>query len=246
MKGLLEKMGHNYSKGEVEIAPWRFDILHEVDLIEDVAIAYGYDKFIPEIPEISTIGQEDGKEIVKRKISEILLGLNMLEISNYHLTKKEDQFKKMGIPEKKEKGFVEVEESKTDYNILRKDLTHYLLKIISENIDSEYPQRIFELGKVFNENEGIIESEKLSVAITPGNFTETKQILLYLSKMIDIKLEFKEPESIPNWFIEGRVAEILLDGEFIGCVGEIHPRILKNWKIKMPVALFEIDLEKVF
>ncbi len=242
LKELLEKMGHNYSKGEVEIASWRFDILHEVDLIEDVAIAYGYDNFIPEIPEISTIGQENPKEIIKRKISEILSGLNMLEISNYHLTNKRDQFKKMGIPEKQEKDFIEVEESKTDYNILRKNLTHYLLKIISENTNSEYPQKIFEIGKVFNPK----ETEKLAAAIIPGNFTEMKQTLLYLLEMIDIKLEFKEPETCPTHFIEARTAEIILDNELIGYIGEIHPKILRNWKIKMPVALFEINLEEVF
>jgi len=247
LKELLEKAGHNYSKNQVEIAPWRVDILHEVDLIEDVAISYGYENFQPEIPSISTIGQENPKETIKRKISEILVGLNLLEISNYHLTNRKDQFTKMGISEKQEKGFVELEGSKTDYNIMRKDLTHYLLKIISENADSEYPQRIFEIGKVFNQTaHSIEEHEKLSAAIVPGNFTELKQILLYLSETAGINFQFKEPEKkFPNWFIDGRIAEIYLENKLVGYIGEIHPRILKNWKIKMPVALFELDLEEI-
>ena len=65
----------------------------------------------------------------KRKITEILTGLNMLETSSFHLTTKKDQFIKMGINEKNIKNFIEVEESKTEYNILRKNLTHYSLKI---------------------------------------------------------------------------------------------------------------------
>jgi phenylalanyl-tRNA synthetase beta chain len=146
LKELVEKMGHNYNKGNVEMPPWRVDILHEVDLIEDVAIAYGYENFIPLIPQITGIGKEDKKEIIKRKIAEILIGLNMFEVSNYHLTAKREQFKKMSI---QEEDFIEVEESKTDYTILRKDLSSCLLKIFSENVDSEYPQRIFEIGKVF-------------------------------------------------------------------------------------------------
>jgi len=246
IKQLLEKMGHNYNKGLVEIPSWRTDILHEVDLIEDIAIAYGYENFIPEIPEISTIGKENPKEIIKRKISEILSGLGMLEISNYHLTNKKEQFIKMGIPEKQEDEFTEVEESKTDYNILRKDLTHYLLKILSENIDSEYPQKIFETGRIFELKNDIKEKEHLAGAITPGNFTEAKQILEYLSKMINLKLTFKEPEKSPLHFIDGRVADILIENKSIGFIGEIHPKILRNWKIKMPVALFEIDLEEIF
>ncbi|MEK6757614.1 MAG: phenylalanine--tRNA ligase subunit beta [Nanoarchaeota archaeon] len=253
LKQLLEKMGHNYNKEIVEIASWRTDVLHEVDLIEDVAIAYGYENFVPEIPEISTIGQEDSKEVIKRKISEILSGLGMLEVSNYHLTNKKDQFAKMGVGEntlkstRQEEGFIEVEKSKTDYNILRKDLSHYLLKNLSENIDAEYPQKIFESGRVFTFKEKIKETENLSFAITPGNFTEIRQILEYLFKMLNIKIEIKEPtQNISSHFIDGRTAEIILDNKVIGYIGEIHPKILRNWKIKMPVALCEINLEEIF
>jgi len=247
IKQLLEKMGYNYTEGYVEIPAWRTDILHEVDLIEDIAIAYGYENFIPEIPEISTIGQENSEAQIKRKISEILTGLKMIEVSNYHLTNKQNQFKKMGIAEKQEKDFLEVEESKTDYTILRKNLAHYLLKNFSENIDAEYPQKIFELGKKFElENRVPDEKEHLAVAVSPGNFTEIKQTLEYLFKMININVELKEKEDIHTHFIEGRVANIIINGKEVGYIGEIHPKILRNWKIKMPVALFEIDLEEIF
>lgn len=246
LKQNLEKMGHDYKKSVVSISAWRTDILHEVDLIEDIAIAYGYENFDPEIPEISTIGQEDPKETIKRKISNILTGLNFLEISNYHLTKKEDQFKKMGICEKDTKDFTEITDSKTDYNILRKDLSHYLIKILSENIDAEYPQNLFEIGRIFKENEEITEKEHLALAITPGNFTQLKQVLEYLSKMIGIEIELEEAEEFPNHFIDGRVAEIFIGNKKIGYLGEIHPKILKNWKLKMPVTLFEINLEEIF
>ncbi len=303
IKKLIEKMGYDYEKNSIKIPPWRTDILHEVDLIEDIAIGYGYENFVPEIPDISTIGQEDPKETIKRKISEILSGTNMLEISNYHLTNKKDQFKKMKL---KEQDFIEVEESKTDYTILRKDLTHYLLKILAENVDTEYPQKVFEIGKVFELSNGYFgsdrtdqqtpqgvgeallgsslgkrfregqttnqfrarsgagrdpsnetkESEHLSAAIAPGNFTELKQILQYLSKIINVELKLQEPENTPTYFIEGRCAEIILKADLggvggrgpsktIGFIGEIHPKILKNWKIKMPVTLFEINLDGI-
>ncbi len=240
LKESIEKMGYNYNKGIVEIAPWRVDILHEVDLIEDVAIAYGYENFAPEIPKIEGIGKEDEKEITKRKIAEILTGLNILEVSNYHLTNKKEQFKKMSLPEE---GFIEVEESKTDYNILRKDLSHYLLKILSENVDSEYPQKIFEIGKIFN---SINEEEHLALAVSPANFTELRQIIEYLSRMMNLEISISEPDKTPNYFIDGRAAEIKFENKHIGFLGEIHPKILKNCKIKMPVALFEINLEEIF
>jgi len=64
--------------------------------------------------------------------------------------------------------------------------------------------------------------------------------------MLGIKIELKEPEKVPGYFIDGRCAEIHIDGKTLGFSGEIHPRILKNWHIKMPVALFEINLEEIF
>lgn len=247
IKTLLENMGHNYNPKtkEVEIGPWRTDILHEVDLIEDVAIAYGYQNLNPEIPKISTIGKENPEEIIKRKISEILAGLGLLETSNYHLTNKEYQFEKMGVPEKQEKEFVELENSKTEFNILRKDISSFLLKNLSENVDSEYPQKIFEIGTVFELRQNIQEKENLAIAITPGNFTEIKQILNYLFKSLNLKIDFKENESSSNYLIEGRTTNIIFEGKEIGIMGEVHPKILKNWKIKMPVAILEINLKDI-
>ena len=246
VKTLIEKMGHNYDlgKGVVETPAWRTDILHEVDLIEDVAIAYGYENFIPEIPEISTIGSEDKKETIKRKFSEILSGLGILEVSNYHLTSKKDQTEKMSISEKQE--FIEVESSKTEYTTLRETLTPLLLKNLSENVDSEYPQKIFETGTIFTNSETkITEKESLALAISPGNFTEIKQIIEYLFKMIGLEVVLKEAGEIPGHLIEGRTAKIIYKEHEIGLIGEVHPRTLKNWKIRMPVALFEIEIDEI-
>jgi len=246
VKQLLERMGYNYKNGIAEIPSWRIDVLHEVDLIEDLAIAYGYDNFIPEIPAISTLGSVDLKEKTKGKIAEILCGLGMIEVSNYHLTKKENQIEKMGISEK-ETNSIFVVESKTEYNLLRQNLSHFLINNLSENVDAEYPQKIFELGKIFSLDNGrIIEKEALCVAVSPGNFTEIRQVIEYLFKMIGKKIGIIDSETkTPAHFIDGRVAKIMFNDKEIGFMGEIHPKILKNWRIRMPVSLFEIELDSV-
>lgn len=239
LKELLSKMGHDYNNGEVSVAPWRADILHEVDIAEDIAIAYGYDKFVPEIPEISTIGEEDKKERLKRKVAEILTGLNFLEVSSYHLLTRDD-FKKQG-----KKELIEVEKSKTDYCFLRSNLLSSLLKILSENVDAEYPQKIFEIGIIFEKNEkketGIEEKEKLCIVITPGNFTDAKQVLEYLGKMLNCNIALEETTA--QNFIDGRVGTVFVDGKEVGIIGEIHPSVLKSWHLKMPVSALEIDFD---
>ena len=123
------------------------------------------------------------------------------------------------------------------------------MKNFSENVDAEYPQKIFEIGRVFilNEKNGeIAEREKLAIASTPGNYTEIKQILENLFNMLDLKITFEEPGQIPGYFVDGRAAKIKLESKDLGYIGEIHPKILKNWKLKMPVALLEIDLKPIF
>ena len=243
IKKLLEKMGYEYKNKSVLIPAYRVDVLHEVDLIEDIAIAYGYENFIPEIPQISTIGEQDKKEVIKKKIADVLIGLGLLETSSYHLTTIEDQIKKTGLnifnP-------IEVSDSKTEYNILRQDLSHYMLKILSENVDVEYPQEIFQIGKIFENKENKIEEkEHLAFVLTPGNFTKAKQVLDYLSRMLNIKLETINAKEPSDYFIYGRVADIKLNNMVIGKIGEVNPQILNNFKIKMPVTLLEINIEDI-
>jgi len=241
MANLLNKMGHEYKKGFVFVPAWRTDILHEVDLIEDIAIAYGYDKFIPEIPKLATVGEESRKNKLKSKISEILIGLNLLEISSYHLMKKEET-KKLKL-----KDILEVENSKTEYKILRQNLFSSILRVLSKNKDKEYPQNIFEIGKVFSQDDNqetrIKEQTNLVIALTPGNFTEIKQHLEYLTKMLE--LSYRVGESTQQGFIGGRTGSIILHDKEIGHFGEVHPNTLKTWNLKMPLAVLELNLDKV-
>ncbi len=69
----LEKMGYGYVDGEVLVPPYRADIMHQVDLIEDIAIAYGYENFEEEIPNVATVGEENSFEIFKNKIANLLV-----------------------------------------------------------------------------------------------------------------------------------------------------------------------------
>jgi len=249
IKNYLEKMGIDYEKIKTQsyalIPAYRTDVLHEIDLVEDVAIAYGYENFESELPKISTIAEEDKKSILKKKISEILTGLGLLEISTFHLSTKEKQFKKLSIKEFT-KDMIEVIDSKTENNILRNSLLAQSIAILSENTDSEYPHKIFELGTVFENDEkadfGVSEKEKLciSLAYEKANFTEIKQALDYLMRMLNKEYEIKETDH--DSFIRGRIGEILVDKKKIGIIGEIAPVVLKNNKIKMPVASLEIEI----
>jgi phenylalanyl-tRNA synthetase beta chain len=225
------------------VPAYRNDVLHWVDIAEDIAIAYGYENFIPEIPKISTIAEEDEVSIKKRVIGNILAGISFIEVSSLHLNTKEE-IKKMHYQFNE---FIEIENSKTEYNVLRMDLLTNLMKIFSENSDSSYPQKIFEMGRVFELDSktetGINEKELLSIAICEEktDFTEIKKTLDYVFKMLGKDYEIQETEN--SNFIPGRVGKILVDKKEVGLIGEISPRCLKNWKVDFPVVAVEMGLE---
>jgi phenylalanyl-tRNA synthetase beta chain len=245
LEKLLPRMGYDYKNGKVLIPPWRTDILHEVDIIEDIAIAYGYNNLIPELPKVATIGEEDRYSKLSRKIAEILASIGLIETSSYHLIK-ENELKLAKLSGEK----IELADSKTDYKLLRPNLLIPALRILSENKDNEYPQKIFEIGTIFKKDKenktetGIIEHENLIIALTPSNFTEAKQILDCLFKNLDIRYSLEEAET--SFTIEGRTGRIRLNNTPIGYIGEVHPETLKDWNLKLPLTIIELSLEEVF
>ena len=246
IKKFLERMGFNYNNKKVLVPCYRADIMHENDLIEDIAIAYGYENFTPELPNIFTIWEEDKFEYFKNKISEFLIGLNLLEVNNYNISNEINENKKMMLDNK----LILIENSlNIDYNCMRYNLIPSLLNNLKNNKHNEYPQRMFETGKTFTKGKNetnINEKDKLGIVLCDNkvSFTEIKQILdsLFLNLKINYSIEeYKHPN-----FIEGRCGKILFNNKEIGFIGEINPQILENFELELPVAALELDLNELF
>ncbi|MBD3203402.1 phenylalanine--tRNA ligase subunit beta, partial [Candidatus Woesearchaeota archaeon] len=247
LKELLEKMGYGYKKGKALVPCYRPDVIHPIDLVEDAAIAYGYDNFKPEIPTKATIGKEDDFEIFKNKVARILVGLNLLETSTYHITSKEIQTEMMEFDYE----IVELANALTkDFNVLRFWMIPSLLQVLKENKHNEYPQEIFDIGTVFKKNKdtetGIQEDCRLSLALCSkdADYTKARQILDYLIKSIGLEIKVKETEH-PS-FIPGRVGRGVIGEKEVAYVGEIHPKVLENFELEFPVSVFELNLTEIF
>jgi phenylalanyl-tRNA synthetase beta chain len=243
MVELLERMGHGFDMGFILIPAYRADILHMVDLAEDVAIAYGYERFEPEIPNVATIGSESDFEVFRRRISEVLIGLGLLETSTYNLSNAESQNARMET----DFPLVELESAvNIDYNVLRAWMLPSLLKVLQDNKSNDYPQNLFESGFCFaldpDSETGVHEFCTLAVALCGPDvdFTRIKQVLDCLFSALDTEYVSKEAEH-PS-FIPGRVAFISVGDAVIGHIGEVHPQVIQNWGLEMPVAAFELSL----
>ncbi|MEA3430995.1 MAG: phenylalanine--tRNA ligase subunit beta [Nanoarchaeota archaeon] len=247
IKNLLEKMGFGYEKDKVLVPAYRADIMHQVDFVEDIAIAYGYENFQPEIPNVSTIGEEDKFEIFKRYIAELIAGLNLLECETYHITNQNNLNNKMNL----DAPVVKLSNALTiDYSVLRSWILPSLMQIFQENKHYEYPQNIFTIGTAFKENTknetNIEEFTRIAVALSgiDSNYTKIRQIFDYLMQCLDLKPKFKS-EDHPS-FIPGRCARVNIDGTSIAYIGELSPGVISNWEIEMPTAAFELNLTELF
>jgi len=246
---LLARMGFGYENGKVEIPAYRSDILHQIDFAEDIAIAYGYENFEEVIPKVATVASEDKFERFARKLREILVGVRLLEIKNYHLVKYEDLTEKMLDSEKLSNDIVKLKNSLGEHNTLRYNLMVSLLKTLTDNQNKEHPLNVFEIGRTFSRDKstetGVLEKEHLAVALCheTSDFTELKQVLDILGTNLGVELVVKESDE--DNFISGRAGKIVVNGKEVGIIGEVHPQVLNNWNLVVPTAILEIDLSKL-
>jgi len=247
VKKYLARMGYDYKNKKARVPNYRADILHPIDLIEDIAIAYGYENFNGTLSKVSCTAQEKPIEIFKNSIRNVLVGLGLIEVKNYHLTNKDAQSKLMNYLI----DVVELENSVTqEYNVLRAWIIPSLLETLKNNKQYDYPQNIFESGVVFKLDDsfdtGVHETERMCIALcgNDANFTKIKQILDVISESLNIKYDITDTEH--NSFIKGRVGRVIVEGAKIAYIGEIHPQVLVNWTLEMPVAVLELNITELF
>jgi phenylalanyl-tRNA synthetase beta chain len=228
----------------IGIPAYRSDILHSVDIIEDIAIGYGYNNIEPVLPRIATIGEEAEIEKLYRKTRELATGLGFQEVLNFVLTSKENNFSKMNI----EGEPVEIMNPiSNEYNICRTWLLPNLLKVLASNKHRDYPQKIFELGDALtideNQETKTKQTKKLAAAISydNANLTEIRSVVEAILNFLGYKYQIKEFNH-PS-FIETRCGKILFDGKEVGFFGEINPQVLVNWKLEKPVIAFEMEVD---
>ncbi|HKZ39775.1 MAG TPA: hypothetical protein VJ044_02370, partial [Candidatus Hodarchaeales archaeon] len=243
LRKLLARMGHDYSNKTVFSPRCRADILHPSDLIEDVAIAIGYSNIPLQKPSEATTGTEDPVQSFYEALRETLVGSGYVEIKNFDLISEAIQTKFVNSQQRP----VAMSNSfNEEYNTLRTSLLPGMLLTLKENKTQEFPQKIFEIGTAFSHDQSqealVSEEDVLALAATDNvaTYTGVKQILGTIATCLNVTIQ--TPEGSHNALISGRAASIEVNGEKIGVMGEIHPEVLENFQIEMPVTYLEIGI----
>jgi len=226
---------------------YRVDVMHQVDLVEDIAIAYGYNNIEPLWRELPTTGGEKPEQRLIDVAREFMVGLGFQEILTYTLTSPESLFDKMRL---KKTRIVEVANPKVvTLSCLRNWLLPSLMEFLGNNQSVEFPQKVFELGKVTLLDEAretkTRDEDWLAAAATHpnANFSEVKSALDAFFMNLGVDWQIKETAH-PS-FIEGRVGAAIVNSVEVGVLGEVNPQVLEAWKLENPVAAFEINMHEI-
>jgi len=241
----LLRMGYDVEisqeKIKVKIPPWRGDILHEIDIVEDIAIGYGFDRLTPQNPKHLTYGKPLEKNKLINKMRTILIGLGFHEVETLTLSNERDEFEKLGLEEGE---VIKIENPiSEEYTCLRKSLLPSLLKICRVNRHRSLPQRIFEVGYVVDENRKNVLHLSFVEIDERTNFSRCKSLFEAISRDSGINMTIERFEHPA--FIRGRCAGIVYNGNTIGYFGEIHPRTLVEFELEHPAIAMEMSLEEL-
>jgi len=221
------------------------DILHQIDLAEEVVIGYGLDKMTPSYPPSSDAGQFDPKAAFLERMCLTMAEAGFDETMSFDLVDGPSLYGNFGrSPDSK----LEVDNPRTaEHSLLRDSLLPSLMSVLGRNTKNEYPQRVFEAGKVFARGEsGVTEGVSIAAlsAHSSSSFTEAKMYLEALVKKHFGEAADTRPGS--HWaFAEGRCAEALIRGTLLGYLGEVKPSTLAAFGLDVPVCGFELDLSKI-
>ncbi len=260
----IEMDVHLNEKGNYRVTPptYRVDITREIDLVEEVARLYGYDRIPVTLPDISVMTSvEDCKSVLEDKIRGVLKGAGYSEIITYSFISPES-VTALGLKDDDERrNLVKISNPMTEEQaVMRPTLICGLLETVKKNVYAGcFNLRLFEMGRTFiHKEEGALPIERNSLGglITgirnddiwspkeaSGYFYDLKgciENIFDALKMSDIRFVSRHEESLLH---PGKSCLIYAGDKMLGFLGEIHPDILLKMDLRNPSVVFEMNMD---
>ena len=223
---------------------WRFDVLHPIDLVEDVAIGHGYEDLGTDVPRapLTALPRTDGH--VRRRIRDSLQGLGLMQVQSLTLSNDTDQFDAMRWPPMGDVTRI-TNPITIDHTLLRQYLLPGLFRLLASNRHHELPQAVYELGTVVRNH---TNSDRFAflVAEQNGGFAGVRGRIQAVMRDLGAKEYSIEPlgGKMGPW-LTGRAAKVIVDGIHVGCFGEMDPNVGHHYELKVPLSGAEFDIQEL-
>jgi phenylalanyl-tRNA synthetase beta chain len=251
----LESMGYGVEEGghaeqlKVLVPAYRIDVMHPVDLIEDAAIAYGYENLEPELVPTFTVGAPRAIEEQTATARRIMTGLGFHQVMTLVLSSELAAFGRWRV--EPDPRAVKIENPiSTEQTICRVSLLPGLLETLAINKQYDLPQHLFEVGDccfVDPEAETGAREERFLAAAMIGTHVGYADIRAVADAFVhEMGARFEVMPTEHPSYIRGRVAALLSpDSGRVGTMGEVHPEVLEHYGLRHPVSVMELNLEKL-
>ena len=221
---------------------WRFDLLHPVDLVEELAIGHGYEDLGSDVPKATLTAQPRHDHHLRRRLRASMQGLGMMQIQSLTLSNELDQFSHMRWVPNHEVTTI-TNPITVDHTILRQHLLPGLLKLLASNRHHDLPQSVYELGAVVRDHRN---AERLAfiTAERSGGFAAVRGRIQALCNDLGVKDWRAEPlEAGDGPWLAGRGAKILIGETWVGCFGELDPAVSSVYELRVPLNAAELDVD---
>lgn len=232
----------------VNVPVTRSDILHACDIMEDVAIAYGYNNLNIVTPNTLTVGRRQPLNKFTDQLRQEMSQYGFWEIVTLSLCTKAECFDKL---RQKNDGKTAVElGNSTTYEIARTSLLPGLLKNLFYNKAAPIPIKTFEVSDIVLQSDttdvGACNKRMLTAlcASASGGFEVVHGLLDRIMVSLGISTEhYRLQESKNETYFPGRRADVLVDGKAVGVLGFLHPEVIQAYQLDLPVSALELDVE---
>ncbi|WOK93067.1 hypothetical protein Cni_G01760 [Canna indica] len=237
----------------VSVPPTRSDILHARDVMEDVAIAHGYNNIPKSKPKCMTTGKRQPLNRFSDKIRAEVARAGYMEVLTWILCSHEENFAMLRRNDDGNKAVIIANPRSADFEVVRTSLMSCLLKTLKHNIDHPRPIKIFEVGDVVtldgDRDVGAANNRRLA-ALYCNVSSGFEEILGLVERIIKVARapqkqiadNYLKPSNEPEFFPK-RQCSIFLNGKQIGNFGIVHPEVLKKFGIPDPCSFMEIDIQ---
>lgn len=267
IKSLLESIEFKVKNGgadTIKVTPpsFRVDISRPVDLMEEAARLYGYNRIPTTLPLMQSETAQPLKTLALReKIKNIMTGLSFTEVINYSFISESSCDRlNLSSDDLKRKLLHVLNPLTEDQSVMRTSLIPGLLETMRRNMSQQVRNlKIFETGKIFlgKGNESLPEEIEMAVGLmTGGRYNQTWYEKDADCDFYDIKgavegllaglnignIRFtKMPFQLCSYTRYGYSAQIIAENENIGIIGEVHPEVLRNFDLKQEAFIFELN-----
>lgn len=270
MGGILKRLGFKISEKEgekhllsVKVPSYRNDISCQIDLIEEIARLYGYDKIPQAMPKMKISDSADDKVLILEDIvRDVLTRLGLCEVVSRSLVSPE-YYNELGSSILREfKEAVEIANPLSrEQSILRTSLLPGLISILKWNLNhGTSDMKIFEIGRVFFPGSPLPEEKRILAGAMIGiqeeqywrdspktiDFYYVKGIVDSLLKELGIQRIESEIEKSSHFLLDDRVSnKIMVENEHLGDFGELAQEVLRKMEFKDKVYIFELDFDRL-